>query len=278
MPLWLFWSLLIGVSCSCSVGGPASSLLADASFAEVDGGPGMGGSTGAPSPGLDGGADVNQDASAGPGGADGEPSDGAGSGGGAAGLGGTTDAGASAADGATGGVGGSSGATGTGGFGGAAICADIVINEVSPEGTKATDEFVELHNRANCTAPLNGFSLRYAAASGATSYTVWAAGQGDSIPPSGYFLVAGGGYAGPTDGHLLNALALSGGGLGLFRAQDQVDGVAYGTASTGHPFAEGSVAPAASAPQSIGRAPNGKDTQNNSADFKSQPRTPLAPN
>jgi hypothetical protein len=64
------------------------------------------------------------------------------------------------------------------------------------------------------------------------------------------------------------ALAGAAGAVALRNASGTiVDSVAYGTVSAGHAFLEGTSAPTPPARSSIVRTPNGRDTNNNAADF-----------
>ena len=73
---------------------------------------------------------------------------------------------------------------------------------------------------------------------------------------------------------MTGGLAAAGGGVGVFDGPTLKDAVAYGSASSTHPFIEGTIP----ANQSAARSPNGKDTNNNATDFKIAVRTAGAAN
>lgn len=158
----------------------------------------------------------------------------------------------------------------------------LVINEVAPRGPMgATDEFVELYNAGTCTVSLEGWQLRYSSASGSTPSVSWTGAATDSLPAGGYFLLTSmtTSYSALSNGRLTAGMAESG-GVGLFSpAGTRIDGVAYGSAVTTHPFIEGTMpAPGTSSmTPSIARIPNGNDTNTNATDFQARatgtPRT-----
>jgi hypothetical protein len=155
----------------------------------------------------------------------------------------------------------------------------VVINEVSPDGASGSDEFVELHNSGTCVQSLSGWTLKYSSASGSTPATLWSAAASDSIPAGGYFVLGGSGFGGTKHGAMTGGLAAAGGGVGVFDGPTLKDAVAYGSASSTHPFIEGTTpTPTIPANQSAARSPNGKDTNNNATDFKIAVRTAGAAN
>ena len=164
-----------------------------------------------------------------------------------------------------------------------------VINEVvtglALPGS-ATDEFVELYNPCSSAIVLSAWKIAYRS-SGGTSESTLAALTG-TIPAGGYlFLASAGGYFSKTpytpDATFSSGLAGAGGGIGLRDDKGAlVDSLAWGDAVAGHPFAETTKKAAAttSAPpgQGLARTPNGKDTNDNSADFAAAAPTPKAAN
>jgi hypothetical protein len=160
-------------------------------------------------------------------------------------------------DGATGSDSSNPGCTGT-----------IVINELKADGVSASDEFVELYNPNGCAVPLSGWALKYESFSGGTSSAGYVFVAGDSIPAQGYFLIASSTFSGKKDATLISGFAADKGQVGLIDDKKAtVDGVAYG-AVTGGSYGEKQSAPMPPSGKSIGRSPNGTDTDNNSADFK----------
>jgi hypothetical protein len=157
-------------------------------------------------------------------------------------------------DGATGNDSGGPGCTGA-----------IVINELQTDGV---DEFVELYNPNSCAVPLSGWEIKYESAGGGAGPAGYKFVAGDSIPALGYFLVASSAFSGKKDATLISGFAAAAGQVGLVDDKSAIiDGVAYGTV-TGGSYREKQSAAAPPTNKSIGRSPNGTDTDNNSADFK----------
>jgi uncharacterized protein YjdB len=156
------------------------------------------------------------------------------------------------------------------GVGGAAAC-HVVINEVKA-GTLLVsgDDWVELYNPCSYSISLDAMKLVYRPAI-ATTDTPLAALAG-SIGPGEYRLyvsTASPLAASQNDGTFtLDVGGLLGGGVGLRVIADSslVDSVAWGVAANG--FNEGTVLLGAiSLGSSLARVPNGRDTNNNLADF-----------
>lgn len=159
----------------------------------------------------------------------------------------------------------------------AASCGDttLVINEVQTGGSGGpTDEFVEFFNPSACDVALEGWSLRYSSSTGSTPFPAWTGAPGDKVPAAGYAVLGGPGFQGAVLAHFGNTggtLSSTGGGIGIAdRTGTVIDSMAYGTISAGHPFvrpSNGSAAPAPGVGQSVGRSPNGKNTNVNATDF-----------
>lgn len=154
--------------------------------------------------------------------------------------------------------------------------AHLVLNEFSPAGPLgADDEFVELYNTGTCTMSLEGWTLRYSSAGGSTPATRWTGTVGNLIAPGGYFLLASptlATYAATRNGTFMTGLAATGGALGLYApsATAPHDSVAYGSAASTHPLAEGAMpapAPPSALMGSLARTPNGADSNVNASDF-----------
>lgn len=184
--------------------------------------------------------------------------------GGAAGKGGSAGTGGAA------GKAGSAGTAGAGGTGGAG-CHPVINELMAGTNQSASDEFIEIFNPCSAAIDLTGWKIIYRAAAGTSDVTLytWASG---SVAANKYVLLVGSAYSGTpaADGDLANGLAKAGGGVALRDSSStNVDSVGYGTATNA--FIEGTVAPvppAADTPgNSIARTPNGKDTDDNSADF-----------
>ena len=204
----------------------------------------------------------------------------AGTGGATGGTGGASGG----AGGASGGTGGASGGSGgaTGGTGGAG-CKTIVVNEVATTGPGGGfDEFVELYNYGSCTASLAGWKVKYSSSSGATQVDKWIGAGGDTLAAGAYWVIGGNNYTGAKNATLINPSSglADKSGIGLFNpGAAKVDSVGYGGVSPSHPFVETSAfSQTGTATKSVGRSPNGADTNNNSADFMRVNRSPGAAN
>jgi hypothetical protein len=128
---------------------------------------------------------------------------------------------------------------------------------------------------------MTNYSLVYRPATGTSDILLYAFTQ--LLPANGYLLIAN---ASATIGVVpdgtwsVGALAIAGGGVGLRDGSGTlIDAVGWGTVSSSNALIEGIPAQAPPASQSIGRIPNGVDTENNSNDFQvlSTP-TPRGPN
>jgi uncharacterized protein len=175
---------------------------------------------------------------------------------------------------------------------GGTASAQVVISQAYPGGTLSgatyNQRYIEVFNRGNSTASLDGITLQYASATGTGNFAVHATLSG-SIPAGGYRLIAypvsGGSAALPvspefsaagtpsgTNGKYVlvnstSALACNGGSTVCSPAQTALilDLVGYGTAN----YFEGSGAtPALSATTAAYRGNSGcTDTNDNAADF-----------
>ncbi|HEY4244314.1 MAG TPA: lamin tail domain-containing protein [Kofleriaceae bacterium] len=155
-----------------------------------------------------------------------------------------------------------------------------VINEVQAAGATSSDEWVELYNPCTAAVDVQGWTLVYRSSAnvGATDTNTLASLTG-SLPAGGFLLFGGQGYAGTP---ALDGAAWGGGSSGLLAGANGaiglrsgaastgtlVDAVAYGAVSAGHPFLEGTAAPALVTAKSVARAPfDGNDTNTGGADF-----------
>lgn len=162
---------------------------------------------------------------------------------------------------------------------------EVVVNEVNYDmAGDETQEFVELYNGSAVAVMLDGWLLEFVNGSNNQPYlTTNLAGV---LPPGGYALVADPtvdvpegvlGFGLPGRGHDIQN------GPDAVRLVDAigefVDGVAYGGAVDG--AGEGEVGPGDQnddAGSSIGRCPNGADSDDNAADFRIGAASPGAPN
>ncbi|MFN7134738.1 MAG: ATP-dependent DNA ligase, partial [Myxococcales bacterium] len=162
-----------------------------------------------------------------------------------------------------------------------------VINEFRTDAPgNANDEFVELYNPCTSARVLDG-RLVYRSAAGTSDVSLvnFTTAQ-VTMPAGGYLLYGQTAYTPPTgvtkDGSWGGSIALGGGGLALRAAPGDataqiLDSVGYGTATNA--FIEGAVCAAPASGRQAIRSPNGRDTNNNSADFvESTVTTPRAPN
>jgi hypothetical protein len=131
---------------------------------------------------------------------------------------------------------------------------------------------VEIANTGTAAADLSGWKLVYRSAAGTSDVVLATVADGTSLASGGFFLFGGAAYAGgpAPDQSFSTSIAATGGGVGLRDAAgDLVDSVGWGTAT--NDFVEGTVAaapPTTEAPgTSMGRIPDGDDTNNNAADF-----------
>jgi hypothetical protein len=157
----------------------------------------------------------------------------------------------------------------TGGGGDAAMSVNELMTGVTDA---ATDEFVEIVNTGAAAADLSGWKLVYRSAAGTSDVVLATVPDGTSLAAGGFYLFGGAGYvSGPAaDQSYSTSIAATGGGVGIRDADGNlVDSVGWGTATNA--FVEGTVAAAPGTTEapgtSIGRIPDGDDTNDNAADF-----------
>jgi hypothetical protein len=161
----------------------------------------------------------------------------------------------------------------------------VTVNELSTGTTgAASDEFVELFNAGSVGANLSGFKLAYRSGTGTSDIGLATIPDGTIIAPGAFYLLGGSGYAGTkkADQSFSTALAAAAGGVGLRDAAGKLtDSIGYGTATNAFVETSPATAPPATAPpgSSVIRRPDGKDTNDNGADFAVTANpTPGAPN
>lgn len=169
----------------------------------------------------------------------------------------------------------------------------IVVNEVRTGVSGAPDDdFVEVYNTCASTFPLEGFKLVFRLGSNtapvdpSNDTLLYAWPKGATIAPRAFQVFAGAGFSGAKDGALGDNLKDNLGAVGIRDAQGGlVDSVGYGRGAIDekNAFIERAPAPAhaiAAPPgSSIVRFPDGKDTNDNSVDFRnSTSPTPGKPN
>jgi uncharacterized protein YjdB len=152
-----------------------------------------------------------------------------------------------------------------------------VINEVQAAGASSNDEWVEIYNPCTVVIAVANWTLVYRSSGdvGATDTNLLATLAG-TMSPGDLRLYAGVGYTGTNDGQWgggsTGLLAATNGALGLRSGPKDtgplVDSVGYGTLNAGHPFVEGTPAPALATRKSIARLPfDGNDTNDGGSNF-----------
>jgi hypothetical protein len=156
--------------------------------------------------------------------------------------------------------------------------ATVVINEIQTGGAEQEDEFVELYNGGSCPALMDEFSLYYRSATGTTDATLWTAASGQKLGPGLFFVLGGAKYSGNPDFTMAPgaSLAAGGGGLALKRGAKTIDMVGWGAANNA--YVDSAPAPAPAPSMSVGRYPDGEDTDSNMVDFEEATPTPRKPN
>ena len=168
----------------------------------------------------------------------------------------------------------------------------IVVNEVQSRGAgDASTEFVEIFNAGTCAVNLNGWTVRYAAASATTNGSaLWTGTASQVLMPGQYGVVRSSPVAAPPAGvlDLVASPAMSlglndaAGGIGLYNGSTRIDSVTWqqmgGSTMVGasHLFREGTPATtpvSTSMIVAISRIPNASDTDNNSVDFATRTTT-----
>jgi hypothetical protein len=148
------------------------------------------------------------------------------------------------------------------------------VNEVLTGITgAAANEFVELVNAGAEDLDAGGYRVVYRSAAGTSDTVLGTLPAGTIIPAHGHYLLGGSAYAGQVapDQSFGTGLAATAGGVGV-RNPDGVllDSVGYG-ATVANGLVEGQPAaapPTTAAPgSSIGRLPDGADSNDNSVDF-----------
>jgi len=161
----------------------------------------------------------------------------------------------------------------------------VRVNEFSTGTTaSATDEFVELFNAGTSSADIGGYKLVYRSGAGASDVALATIPAGTILARGAFYLFGGSGYAGakPADQTFSAGIAGTAGGIGLRDAAAKlVDSVGYGSATNVFVETHAATAPPSTAPPGSSdiRLPDGRDTDDNSADFKvTASPTPGGPN
>jgi hypothetical protein len=163
--------------------------------------------------------------------------------------------------------------------------AALRVNEFSTGTTaSATDEFVELFNAGAGPVALGGYKLVYRSGAGTSDIALATIPDGTVLAPGAFYLFGGSGYAGvkAADQTFSQALAGTAGGVGVRDGSGKlIDSVGYGTATNAFFETRPATAPPSTAPPGSSdiRLPDGRDTDDNGADFKVTANpTPGAPN
>jgi len=152
--------------------------------------------------------------------------------------------------------------------------ARVVLNEVQTAGPDGEDdEFVELFNPGSCPVLLDGHKLFFQ--SDGDKKLVWSAAAGQSLQPGHFFVLGGKQFSGSFDFTMGTVTLSADGGLGLEKDDAPVDAVGWGTTTA---FVESSPASAPATGSSIGRFPDGADTDDNLKDFTSLKPSPRKTN
>jgi hypothetical protein len=148
-----------------------------------------------------------------------------------------------------------------------------VINELqTASSSSGNDKWIEIFNPCSVSVNLTSYVLAYRSASGTSDVALYTFSQ--TLAARAYLLIADasaaieGGVV-PDGTWSASALAQAGGGVGLRDPSTLlVDAVGYGNAASTNAFVEGTPAGAPPKSGSIGRSPNGVDTNDNANDFK----------
>lgn len=139
----------------------------------------------------------------------------------------------------------------------------VVINEIKTDGTTANDEMVELYNPSACAVPLGSWEIKYQPGSGGTGSAGHKFAAGTTIASLGYLVLT------PGAGSWTAGMSKTDGQIGLLDDTGTlVDGVAWGPVTGGSYREKTAVTPLPASGGSIGRSPNGADSDNNKTDFK----------
>ncbi|GAA4747664.1 lamin tail domain-containing protein [Flavisolibacter ginsenosidimutans] len=151
---------------------------------------------------------------------------------------------------------------------------DVLINQLSPQYSGASDEYIELINKTNNNIDLSGFAIRYQAGSGSSTSSLGT--LSGTLLPNHYWLLSPNANVtvGTTnnlarDGAFTAGMAAASGQIALVRLSDNtvIDAVGYGSITGAGTYTETTAAPAPPTNGGLKRSPDGTDTNNNSADF-----------
>ena len=158
--------------------------------------------------------------------------------------------------------------------GGGGSSAGVRVNEVMTGiAGAAANEFVELVNAGTEAVDASGYRVVYRSAAGTSDTLLGTLPAGTILASGAHYLLGGSGYTGPVpaDQSFATGMASTVGGVGVRNADGTLlDSVGYGaTAANGLVEGQPATAPPATASpgSSIGRMPDGADTDHNDVDF-----------
>ncbi len=158
----------------------------------------------------------------------------------------------------------------------------LVINEVlyDPPGPDSGGEFVELFNSGPGAVRLRDVKLEFAnGADGPSWHTRWTCGTDAELAAGAFLLIGDRGWEGPPAADAVCSLGLQNGpdALRLVRGAEVLDLLGYG-GELEPSLREGNAHPGAESGCSLARRPDGGDTGDNLADWRSRTPTPGAAN
>ncbi len=151
----------------------------------------------------------------------------------------------------------------------------VRINELYYDhpGKDAGHEFIELIQTDSIPLGLDGYAIEFHNGAGSGWESIWQAGPLDSIAPGGLFVIGGGAVTPRPDAVLELNLQNGPDAVRLIAPTGPMDLLGYGDLDDPE-YVEGESAPGVSAGESLGRKPDGRDTDNNRADFHSMVPSP----
>ncbi len=164
-----------------------------------------------------------------------------------------------------------------------AVSAQLLLNEVfyDPDGADGGREFVELYNAGVTTVSLAAVRLEFAnGAIGPIWLVRWTGAETDSLVAGGYFLIVDRGWSGDPPGDAEVNLALQNGpdAVRLVQSGGETDLLGYGELEHSELY-ETLPHPDVVSGHSVGRRPDGHDTDDNARDWTDlDTPTPGAPN
>ena len=149
-------------------------------------------------------------------------------------------------------------------------CGSLVINEVDYDQPFNDDfEFIELYNSSDNVIDLTGYQIQFYNGADGTIYNSISIGAGITIPAHGYFVIGDELLIPPPD-QVVYGLSIQNGPDAILLKDPTgviIDALSY-KGTFGQPWEEGIPSVGETSPEySIGRIPDGLDTNDNSVDF-----------